>query len=171
MPTINPQAVRGPVTAIPVVAGTGVRLVEDVPNNRVVAEVDETVLWSGDTGMITSSTDSTCPLSEAATNFERIRVYVRGSAQNINTDNNTATGFSEIVPVSNTAAYYSLSTGMYTNDGSAVHIDTCIVKISGSTFSYSKGLRFSMNGSTPVLNNTRGLFIVKIVGINRVASS
>ena len=41
---INPQAVRGPVTAVPVVAGKGVRLREDTENNRVVAEADETVL-------------------------------------------------------------------------------------------------------------------------------
>jgi len=64
---INPQAVRGPVTAVPVVAGTGVRLREDIDNNRVVAEADETVLCN-------TESNSSCTLSEAYTNFERIKI-------------------------------------------------------------------------------------------------
>ena len=39
------RAIRGPVTAVPVVAGKGVRLVADTENNRWVVEADETVLW------------------------------------------------------------------------------------------------------------------------------
>ena len=165
------RAIRGPVTAVPVVAGKGVRLTADTQNNRWVVEADETVLWEGDTGMIVSSTTGTLTLSEAATNFERLRVYVRGSAQEINTETNAATGTIEIVPVSNTGAYYTLATGLYTNDGSALHNDVCMFQLNGSTVSYSKGVRFSISGSTPVLNNTRGPFIVKVVGINRIASN
>ena len=74
---INPQAVRGPVTAVPVVAGTGVRLREDVENNRVVAEVDETVLWesSSTSGTSTYSTrDLVC--SEDPHNFEKLKIIL-----------------------------------------------------------------------------------------------
>ena len=69
---INPQAVRGPVTAVPVVAGKGVRFVEDTENNRVVAEVDETVLYEGTDGSYTSG----FTVSEPLANFDRIRFYV-----------------------------------------------------------------------------------------------
>lgn len=78
MTAINPQAVRGPVTAVPVVAGTGVRFVEDTQNNRVVAEVDETVLWensshtppTGDTRLT-----ATIAYNESVGNFEFVDVY------------------------------------------------------------------------------------------------
>ena len=63
------RAIRGPVTAVPVVAGKGVRLVADTENNRWVVEADETVLWS------TTNGSSTGNLSEAATNFEKLRIY------------------------------------------------------------------------------------------------
>lgn len=35
------RAIRGPVTAVPVVAGKGVRIVPDVENNRFVVEAEE----------------------------------------------------------------------------------------------------------------------------------
>jgi hypothetical protein len=63
------RAIRGPVTAVPVVAGKGVRLVADTVNNRWVVEADETELWS------TANGSSTGNLSEAATNFEKLRIY------------------------------------------------------------------------------------------------
>ena len=63
------RAIRGPVTAVPVVSGKGVRLVADTENNRWVVEADETELWSSLPGSTTGN------LSEAITNFERVRVY------------------------------------------------------------------------------------------------
>ena len=67
------RAIRGPVTAVPVVAGTGVRFVKDVENNRVVAEVDETVLWSGDASP--NGTTKVGDLSESINNFEYYEVH------------------------------------------------------------------------------------------------
>ena len=61
------RAIRGPVTAVPVVAGKGVRLVADTVNNRWVVEADETVLWEG-----TLAPENTASLSETITNFENI---------------------------------------------------------------------------------------------------
>lgn len=66
------RAVRGPVTAIPLVAGKGVKITADTVNNRFVAEVDETVLWEGNC-LTQGSTAVT--LLEAASNFEKIAVY------------------------------------------------------------------------------------------------
>ena len=63
------RAVRGPVTAVPVVAGKGVRLVADTVNNRFVVEADETVLWEGK-----CNTESSVTLSESYKNFEKIRI-------------------------------------------------------------------------------------------------
>lgn len=63
------RAIRGPVTAVPVVAGKGVRLVADTVNNRFVVEADETVLWEDSTGA-----NDNIALSEAMSNFERIKI-------------------------------------------------------------------------------------------------
>jgi len=64
------RAIRGPVTAVPVVAGKGVRLVADTENNRWVVEADETVLYTG--GL--PSFNNTITLSEPLSNFEYIDV-------------------------------------------------------------------------------------------------
>lgn len=73
------RAIRGPVTAVPVVAGKGVRLVADIENNRWIVEADETVLWEGtveSTGG--QNLNTTIQLSESILNFERIVVYCTG---------------------------------------------------------------------------------------------
>ena len=64
------RAIRGPVTAVPVVAGKGVRLVADTENNRWVVEADETVLWTG------SAVDGSITLSEAMSNFNEVEVWM-----------------------------------------------------------------------------------------------
>jgi hypothetical protein len=78
MPTLvnNLRAIRGPVTAVPMVAGKGVRIVPDVENNRFVVEADETVLWEG----AYSSATTSITLSESLANFERIKVLWQHSA-------------------------------------------------------------------------------------------
>jgi len=75
------RAIRGPVTAVPVVAGKGVRLVADTENNRWVVEADETVLWDGGAagykpGTGSAATNVLVQLSEAITNFDRVRIYL-----------------------------------------------------------------------------------------------
>ena len=81
MTAINPKAVRGPVTAVPVVAGKGIRFVEDVPNNRVVAELDETVLFEDSDG---HSMNTPLEVSENFENFRSFKIYynVWGGAAN-----------------------------------------------------------------------------------------
>jgi hypothetical protein len=70
------------VTAIPLVAGKGVRLTADTVNNRWIVEADETVLWEGTVPSTSGSNlNYTIPLSEAITNFEIIRVFLYDTAQ------------------------------------------------------------------------------------------
>ena len=69
------RAIRGPVTAVPVVAGKGVRLTADTVNNRWVVEADETVLY---TGTYTNNTFPNITLSESYTNFEKLEITVGG---------------------------------------------------------------------------------------------
>ena len=71
------KALRGPVTAVPVVAGNGVRLRVDTDNNRVVAELDETVLFESDTAVDSFTT------SEAIENFKSIKVIVNGQENTV----------------------------------------------------------------------------------------
>jgi hypothetical protein len=64
------RAVRGPVTAVPVVAGKGVKFVKDVENGRVVAKIDEVVIFDGHL----PARGNTITFDEPFTNFEYIRV-------------------------------------------------------------------------------------------------
>ena len=167
MPTINPQAVRGPVTAIPVVAGTGVRLVEDVPNNRVVAEVDETVLWEGN-----GTSGTTMNLSETAKNFDRIRIYAHDSnrgrgliyEQNpANIVNNDTLSFCITMADCEKAAdwigwYYTQLTYGSTAATALTNYGGNQIYMVYSTKAWAK-------------NDGRYLIVDKIVGINRVASA
>lgn len=160
------RAIRGPVTAVPVVAGKGVRLVADTENNRWVVEADETVLWEGDTGWIIDSTDGSVPLSETAMNFEKIRIYAQGSALN-------SGGATIDVTIGSTSplSYMPVSLS-YSNDGSSMFTDCCVVQFDGASFKYKLGFRVGVS-NTPALSRqgNRGLKITKIVGINRIASN
>ena len=79
------RAIRGPVTAVPVVAGKGVRLTADTDNNRWVVEADETVLYE-DTSYTPGRTSVT--LSESYKNFEIIKVFTnKGDVVFLRTDN------------------------------------------------------------------------------------
>jgi hypothetical protein len=74
------RAIRGPVTAVPLVAGKGVRIVPDVENNRFVVEADETVLWEGN-----GTGSDTFNLSESMANFETIKILYNPWSDNTST--------------------------------------------------------------------------------------
>lgn len=163
MPTINPQAVRGPVTAIPVVAGTGVRLVEDVPNNRVVAEVDETVLWSGSTAV---SLGGEYNLSEDISHFERVAVYA---------SRNPSTTQAPIITVYDLSANHNITfwAPLYTatTTSSSIYVDAFGGTFANSKFTVTGFVRKEIKSTDIATNGGSPLSIVKIVGINRVASA
>lgn len=168
MTAINPQAVRGPVTAVPVVAGKGVRFVEDVENNRVVAEADETVLYNNSSpSQIVSDTDLN--LSESYLNFERIKIYLRASGGNTTQGNYVVEGqvfqseSTELsaFPVCN--AIGSLMSDMNVFLFATTAPTKCTAK--------SNGTRLNITSTGISTTASRGARVYKIIGVNRIASN
>lgn len=157
------RAIRGPVTAVPVVAGKGVRLVADTENNRWVVEADETVLWDG-----TELAGNTVTLSESAANFEYLGVYVNieGSvltapmlykALQCDTEQfGTVIRPGGDVCKSITAPEYQL----YSWGGE--------VAIKGTSCQIGNFYRFHFNGGG-LIDSTNLVRLFRVVGINRVS--
>lgn len=127
----------------------------------VVPGYNETVLWSGSQNVI-GSTDTQLTLSESASNFEKLRIYFMGSAQN---DAETSL---DIIMISRTDAYYTLSVAYTNNNSGVLYVDACSVQIDGTAFKVARGFRKEI--TTSITNtNSRGPTILKIIGINRIA--
>ena len=174
MTAINPQAVRGPVTAVPVVAGKGVRLREDIENNRVVAEADETVLFNG------TGNGNTITLSEAPTNFERIKVLY-SSVEYISTLSSTTkdvgAGYMEFDPSTTTTltletVFVYDPTGSNTpsnvNHGMSTFYNVQSTTWNRIIYAWSDGW---FQGGGTLHTDRHFVFVKKIIGINRVASN
>lgn len=159
------RAIRGPVTAVPVVAGKGVRLVADTDNNRWVVEADETVLWEG---VATSAT-----LSELPTNFERLRIEF--GTPIYSTGENVGRGCIEVSmslidPANNGSMFLSTffngdgtNHNPYYTSGYVTGVKTTSWTTSWTAF----GLVFGTTKNT----GTNWFRLNKIVGINRIASN
>lgn len=162
------RAVRGPVTAVPVVAGHGVRIVADTVNNRFVVEADETLLFEDSNG--TGANSGT--LTEAYTNFERIRLEVGIGVQN----NPPTDGYSffEISPRASTAyIFYGFGAG----GGNQYYACVKIAFSGPTTWSITHGSSImhtqtstSVSGNTQYNTNAQKC-VVRIWGINRIAST
>ena len=153
------RAIRGPVTAVPVVAGKGVRLVADTENNRWVVEADETVLWSG-TKHWWNDTENLY-LSEAPANFEAIRVKARDDWDLPHTF--------IFFPGDNSGFDVSL----IGYEGGTLTIKTSKFIVSGSTISLGEKFTWQVGSDKNVTASTDTSFIQfsEIVGINRIASN
>lgn len=163
MTAINPKAVRGPVTAVPVVAGHGVRFVEDVPNNRVVAEADETVLWENSEGKTPSVTgDFPLTLSEPITNFETVKFYWQTFSEN-DKNHTVSEKMTDLTSITLEGFIYNPS-----NDG--VFSLLWGLSIVGTTVSH---VIAKYNGWANNNVNPAGAFVrlFKVVGVNRIASN
>lgn len=166
--SINPKAIRGPVTAVPVVAGKGVRFVQDVENNRVVAEADETVLW---TGAETLNDNSVIHCSERLDNFSRIDLYAAGygtqrnaqvvsfipqiSESGSGTDNTFSVIFTNYPGGASLGMRFNVF--LFSNDG-------------GTDISLSKSHQFSIVGTT-VSTGTPNTTLYRVIGIHRIANT
>lgn len=154
------RAIRGPVTAVPVVAGKGVRLVADTENNRVVAEADETVLWSG-SQELTLNTEIT--LSETYKNFERIRFECsRTGLKRVTEFNTYDDGVHDAVTLLDSQV-----------DSSAVLIiDSVNLSLANAVKPKVAGVgRKSFSTSTFTSGTGIPQTLIRVVGINRVASA
>lgn len=150
----------------PVVAGTGVRIVDDTQNNRIVIEADETVLWTGSL----NSTSTTAPLSEVTSNFEKIKVYIQPNGYNIQ-----STLVQELVlnyrsDFSNDAVAFVQVSEIHSS------ITTQATLYLHFTGAYGTGLKLEAGSKWVGSTLTDGITsypcsIVKIVGVNRIASN
>lgn len=162
---INPQAVRGLVTAVPVVAGKGVRFVEDVENNRVVAEVDETVLFEVTTGN-TPTTSAT--LTEAASNFEILRIFFGLDNSVVSNSHPNCYLVNDLYMRSGFSSYQLGATQYNIGSGNPLQIIGAELSISGTSITVANALRHWWNANA---GDTMKPVIYKVVGINRVASA
>lgn len=159
------RAVRGPVTAVPLVAGKGVRLNADTVNNRWIVEADETVLftkawntsrWTGET------------LSESITNFEKIKVtWTRGHTEVAADDMVTVEYYT--ADINNVAQIHGVDA--YTSDGKTYKYLTRFT-INGTDYTEAGGAYYQYGGSIGSWGTaTVWCHPVRIVGVNRVASN
>lgn len=161
---INPQAIRGPVTAVPVVAGTGVRFVEDAGNNRVVAEVDETVLYE-DTG--TTGTDvNSVVLSETAANFSTLEITLGWAG-----GGSTPTAGRLIFRCKTDGNYYGF--GGFIGADASSHFVLGGICASGTSLVLKNAIDMYSSNLTSVTYQSFNaiLKVFKVVGINRIASN
>ena len=152
------RAIRGPVTAVPVVAGKGVRLVADTENNRWVVEADETVLWEG-TGLLDNPSSVT--LSESVENFE----YVRFEGYVSEVTSETVICFGK----PNTSTITGISYTRHSNSSGIVTYSDNLTCTS-STLAVSSHKHVWFNNGVYQSGNA-GIVITKIVGVNRIASN
>ena len=157
------RAIRGPVTAVPVVAGKGVRLVADTENNRWVVEADETVLWEGDTQPIRTSS-ITINLSETAMNFELIRFEGLNSYAGIT----EALKYANTVPANSEMCF---GNNLTISNGTVI-VEAAYATVSGSSLTLIGAGRGQSNSSGQMSFRTdRGPTLYKVVGIHRIASN
>lgn len=151
------RAVRGPVTAVPIVGGSGVRLVADTENNRWVVEADETTLFE------TSTPTNSCTLSETLLNFEKIAIYSQTAG-----GSSLITLFTAVNGVVNMSYFKGNNYPIYV----MARLNFNGVSISADA---SIGLAYTWGStSNPTIraNSTDDLKLIsKVVGINRIASN
>ena len=158
------RAIRGPVTAVPVVAGKGVRLVADTENNRWVVEADETVLFESSNGGVTSFTTS-----EPIENFSEIWFYVKGGegAETPVAKAILPMGFSDYS--TNVAISYG---SPYSLTGSLAITWTTRFTRSGNDFTFTSSYYGGGHDTKPTANVNNNIgWVFKVVGINRIASN
>ena len=155
------RAIRGPVTAVPVVAGKGVRLVADTENNRWVVEADETVLWEDPNG------SRTITLSESRENFEKIVIICKDD----NSRNAILAIMSDAYEAGNTFAInVTADTDLTYRFVSCVITDNTTLQIYGAQVSFNVGSR-TVNWMAGPSTSAAYVNAYKVIGINRIASA
>lgn len=165
MPTLvnNLRAIRGPVTAVPMVGASGVVVEADTQNNQVVVRADETVLWENESSPL-QTTGGTATLSEAASNFKYLRFEYRGeqsSGYGLKTQTIANDGQLDSISLGSLAQFYS----NYAFSFTGAHIS-----IVDTTLTLERQGRFNVNDNDTISATDHGnnLFrLVRVVGINR----
>ena len=156
------RAIRGPVTAVPVVAGKGVRLVADTVNNRIVAEADEVELFSG------TAANTNVALNEALDNFERIKIYAYWKG--VNTYDYYGYSVTEIYTSElSVGKRFTVNVFCNLNDSEFYSIANFSVASTKTQLNLVNVKRASLTEQLIAQND--GPTVYKVVGINRIASN
>lgn len=158
-----PSYIENKPDLVDIVAGPGI-IVDNPDGNTLRVSTDEnyeTVLWSGDTGMIIGSSSGSCSLSESAFNFEKIGIYAQGSV--------VACIELHCFEIGTSPMTFGLVVSQYESN-ETIFNDACVIGLTGSTLSYSNGSRTELK-TTIAHRNDRGPKLVKIVGIHRIANN
>lgn len=157
------RVVRGPVTAVPIVAGKGVRLTADTQNNRWLVEADETVLYDAN-----GSPNQTGPwtLSEVRTNFEWLDIVL-----GVDSSGNEV----KVLRFKADSPYMKVDVSRYEEDPNW-KISTMTLTFNQTTMSIKSNsiARYMINSSGSVSASTsaqQAPFIYKVIGVNRIASN
>ena len=124
--------------------------------------VDETLLWSGNSGQLTADRILTLQLTEAASSFEKVEIY-----------NNCSYGNGTHVTVlahndSSENNQYPISVAGGNADGNSYYVDKGYVKFSGTSAIFGGGSRFNFTSpTTGNISTNRGFTTIKIIGIGR----
>jgi len=152
MPTLvnNLRAIRGPVTAVPMVGQSGVVVEPDTANNQVVVRADETVLFE------TNTDTSTATLSENISSFRYVDFII--------TDDNGGVGFIRLP-----TEYGNYKAGCYIPSLASPDVRFAYIAT-------SDGITWTADGCQKVgsswMNIGSGpIRIKKVVGINRIANN
>ena len=160
------RAIRGPVTAVPVVAGKGVRLTADTENNRIVAEADETVLWDGNG---TPATVSNLGLSESVYNFERVRITFSSDSPGSGSGNKNIQDVER--PTANGDWFTVIFSGGIASNLFHIYTGVFAFTTSGTKFTYHSIYHCWGHGSGSYEQSSGSIKCLKVVGINRIASA
>lgn len=157
------RAIRGPVTAVPVVAGKGVRLVADTENNRWVVEADETVLFDKTDAQGATLASPTITLSETYKNFSRLKVYWK-------TWNSLYSRVVSEFDLEIDNASFTCIGGFFS---SSTIPSTFVINLTpnsaGTVLTFDKGKFAGLN--TTSMSDATNSIVYKIVGVNRIASA
>lgn len=152
------RAVRGPVTAVPIVAGKGVRLVADTENNRWLVEADETVLWEKSSSQ---SSVTSCTLSEDYHNFEKLKVYT--------INNDTQISCVEMLTASQ-GSTFSVQGGTIVGTTEWLKHSTFSLGNTSISLSGAMNCHITSGGLGSISFGATDNYLLKVVGINRISA-
>ena len=143
--------------ALPIVAGTGVKL--SVVNNQVVVSADETVLWEGD-----YTNSGSIALSESYRNFSVMAVYFKDN------NNNTSVQFVDTANQQGTMILVAYSFGTLSSQVQ-LWIKPANYTLANTSITYVEDNEFNLYaGSVRVNGAGQRIHILKVVGINRLSN-
>jgi hypothetical protein len=157
MPSNEIMSVEGQLVGMPL-AGPESFSQQQLDYLKRALGVDETVLYESSTAVAQNGTFS---LSEATTNFDRIRIYI-AHAQNV-------TNWSVVVEYTGIATRYDIVMNV-TDNANSIVFDRFYFSRSGTTITVGARKRHSITGSTCSSSDlTNPALVMKIVGVHRIA--